>query len=110
MLSKRPEMGVAFGNHMVGLNSERLSWMDRGLYPVEDNLANGVIREEDAVLLVDVGGGTGQNLQEFRGKYPSLHGQLVLQDKPEVIKVATGLDQGIKAMAYDFFTEQPVKG
>ena len=110
MLSKRPDMGVAFGNHMVGLNSERLSWMDRGLYPVEENLANGVSGEEDAVLLVDVGGGTGQNLQEFRGKYPRLHGQLILQDKPEVINAATGLDQSIKAMAYDFFTEQPVKG
>lgn len=103
-------MGVAFGNHMVGLNSERLGWMDRGLYPVEENLANGVSKEEDAVLLVDVGGGTGQNLQDFRGKYPRLRGRLILQDKPEVIKTAIGLDQSIKAMAYDFFTEQPVKG
>ena len=66
--------------------------------------------EEEAVLLVEVGGGTGQNLQEFRGKYPRLHGQLILQDKPEVINAAIGLDQSIKAMAYDFFTEQPVKG
>ena len=110
MLSKRPEMRVAFGNHMVGRNSGRLSWMDHGFYPVEENLVKGVSGEEDAVLLVDVGGGTGQNLQRFHEKYPRLHGQLILQEQPDVIKAATGLDQSIKPMVYDFFTEQPVKG
>lgn len=110
MISKRPGMGVAFGNHMAGRKSGRLTWMDHGFYPVEENLAKGVSGEEDAVLLVDVGGGTGRNLQEFHGKYSGLHGQLILQDKPDVIKAATGLDQSIRTMAYDFFTEQPVKG
>ena len=110
MLSKRPEMSVAFGNHMAGRKSGKLTWMDHGFYPVEENLGEGVSGEDDAVLLVDVGGGTGQNLQEFHGKYSGLHGQLILQDKPDVIKAATGLDQTIRLMAYDFFTEQPVKG
>ena len=110
MISKRPEMGVAFGNYMAGRRSGRLTWMNHGFYPVEENLAEGVSGEEDAVLLVDVGGGTGRNLQEFQGKYSGLHGQLILQDKPDVIKAATGLDPSIRAMAYDFFTEQPIKG
>ena len=110
MLSKRPEMRVAFGNHMAGRKSGQLTWMDHGFYPVEENLGGGVSAEENAVLLVDVGGGTGQNLQEFHRKYSGLHGQLILQDKPDVIKAATSLDQSIRVMAYDFFTEQPVKG
>ena len=110
MISKRPEMSVAFGNHMASRNSGRLTWMDHGFYPIEENLAKGVSGDEDAVLLVDVGGGTGQNLQQFHRKYSGLHGQLILQDKPDVIKAATGLNQSIRAMAYDFFTEQPVKG
>ncbi|KAK0513545.1 hypothetical protein JMJ35_003909 [Cladonia borealis] len=110
MISKRPEMSVAVDNSLAGRKSHRLTWMDHGFYPVEDNLAGGVSGEEEAVLLVDVGGGTGTNLQEFHGKYPGLHGQLILQDKPEVIKQATGLDQSIRTMAHDFFTEQPVKG
>ena len=110
MVSKRPEWGVAVNNHMAGRKSGRLTWMEDGFYPVVENLAEGVSGEEDAVLLVDIGGGTGQNLQEFREKYSGLHGQLILQDKPDVIKAATGLDRSIKTMAYDFFTEQPIKG
>lgn len=110
MISKRPEMGVAFGNHMAGRKIGRLTWLNHDFYPVEENLAKGISGEEDAVLLVDVGGGTGKNIQEFHEKYPGLHGQLILQDKPEVVKEATGLDQSIRTMAHDFLTEQPVKG
>ena len=110
MISKRPAMGIAFGNYLAGRKSDRLTWMDHGFYPVEEHLVEGVSGEGDAVLLVDVGGGIGTNLQEFHGKYPGLHGQLILQDKPEVIKEATGLDQSIRTMAHDIFMEQPVKG
>ena len=62
MISKRPAMGVAFGNLMAVRKNDRLIWMDHGFYPVEERLAEGVSGEEDAVLLVDVGGGTGKNL------------------------------------------------
>jgi hypothetical protein len=40
--------------------------MDSGFYPVERNLIEGISHSKDAVLLVDIGGGHGRDLQEFR--------------------------------------------
>lgn len=64
----------------------------------------------DKVLIVDVGGGIGHDLQAFKSKHPKAHGKLVLQDLPDVVANVAGLDSSIEVMAHDFFTEQPVKG
>lgn len=108
--SKRPERLTQFGNHMAGYRTGRPSWMDPNFYPVEENLVKGASTDADAVFLVDVGGGRGHDLQELRTKHPTLPGQLILQDQPDVLKEATGLDPSIKIMEHDFFTPQPVKG
>lgn len=64
---------------------------------------------EDAVLLVDVGGGLVHDLEELKAKYPGLQGRLVLQDQPEVIAQISKASDGIELTAHGFFTPQPVK-
>ncbi len=88
------------------------NWMDFDFYPVEENLVEGAKTEDDAVFLVDVGGGRGHDLQELYRKHPKLPGKLVLQDSKGVIEEAqgSGLDSKIVLMEHDFFTAQPVIG
>lgn len=64
------------------------------------------------VLIVDVGGGKGRDLKAFHKKFPTLPGQLVLQDRASVLddEEVKGLDDKIKVMVHDLFTPQPIKG
>lgn len=61
------------------------------------------------VLIVDVGGGRGEVLSAIRNSWPELRGRIVVQDLPKEIEGRKPAD-GIEAMAYDFFTPQPIKG
>ncbi|KAL4800935.1 o-methyltransferase [Aspergillus venezuelensis] len=88
----------------------RRYWVD--WYPVQSRILDGA--EPDKALIVDVGGGKGHDLLAFREKFPGFaaRGQLVLQDLDAVLQ---GVDLGeveteVEKVAYDFFTEQPVKG
>jgi O-methyltransferase domain len=108
-LASEPEYPVRFMNHMSAYHQGRPSWMDPGFYPVEERLAVGL--DPNAPLLVDVGGSTGHDLQEFHRKHPEVQGKLVLQDLPEVIKQANSfVGPEIEAVEHDFFKEQPIKG
>ena len=113
-ISQRPERLSQFQNHMAGYRTGRRSWMDPGFYPLEKNLIEGTEIQDNAVFLVDIGGGKGHDLQELCRKYPDLPGKVVLQDLTGVIKEAeaeaVGLDTKIVLMDHDFFTRQPIKG
>ena len=100
-----------FHHHMASYRQGRPHWMDVGFYPVP-SLVAGVTIGDDDTLLVDIGGGLGQDLQAFRHRWPDLPGRLVLQDRPEVIERATQmkLDPSIILMSHDFFTDQKVQG
>jgi hypothetical protein len=82
--------------------------MDTDFYPVQERLVTGLT--PDQVLLVDIGGGLGHDLDEFRRKHPNAPGRLILQDLPVVIDQAGTLHEKIERIAYDFHTEQPVVG
>ena len=45
-------------------------------------------RDADAPALVDIGGGTGADVLQFRRRYPDVAGQIILQDLPAVINSA----------------------
>lgn len=94
---------------MSAYHQGRPSWMDTGFYDVP-GLTNPVINED--TLLVDIGGGVGHDLSEFRRKWPDAQGRLVLQDLPDVLAQAKtmSLHPSIELMEHDFFTEQPVQG
>lgn len=84
--------------------------MDEDFYPVKENLVKGASTAEDAVFLVDLGGGKGHDLEELKRKHLNLPGRLVLQDLASVLAEAKELDPGIMKMEHDFFTPQPVQG
>ena len=110
--TNRPERLSQFQNHMAGYRGGRSSWMDYHFYPVEERLVKGARTDEDAVFLVDMGGGKGHDLEELHRKHPNLPGKLVLQDQPSVIEEAQakGLDKKIVTIGHDFFTPQTLVG
>ena len=109
-LQAHPPMGPQFNHHMGGYSQGRPSWMDEGFFHVRERLIEGAKPDGDTVLLVDIGGSIGHDLAEFKTKHPNASGRLVLQDLPAVLGQIASLDEGIERMAYDFHTEQPVKG
>ena len=65
--------------------------------------------DDERVLLVDVGGGRGDALRKFRRMHPELRGRVVIEDLPKVIE-GQEVEEGVEAIAHDFFTPQPVIG
>ncbi|UPX12161.1 uncharacterized protein EKO05_0002727 [Ascochyta rabiei] len=108
-MQAHPPLGEQFNYHMSGYRQGRPSWMDQNFYPVEEQLISGMETSDDAVLLVDVGGGIGHDLEEFRTKHPAAPGRLVLQDLSSVINGIQELDPKIERMEHDFHAEQPLK-
>lgn len=109
--ASHPQIGGQFSNLMVMINQGRPHWFDAGHFPVQRLLGSETKTSNDKdVLMVDVGGGQGQDITLFRKYFPDLPGRLILQDTPHVIQQAGELPDGIEGMTYDFFTPQPIKG
>lgn len=96
---------------MTTYSQGRLSWVDANLYDVT-RLIEGVDIGNNDVMLVDMGGGQGQDISAFRRQLPNAPGRLILQDLPGAIAKAKtkGLHPSIEMMEHDFFTEQSIKG
>ena len=97
-----------FNNFMIGQQGNRGDWFDR--LDVEDLIFKGAKKDGNATFLVDIGGGGGHDINAFAKRFETVPGKLVLQDLPEVVSEAKGLDPRIEKMGYNFFTEQPVRG
>ncbi|KAF2180791.1 S-adenosyl-L-methionine-dependent methyltransferase [Zopfia rhizophila CBS 207.26] len=91
-IKQHPDIQKAFNNHMAGYQRLARSF------------------KEDRPLLVDVEGGMGHDLKEFKAKHGNLPERLVLQDLSETIAQIKGIKDSIEATAHDFFTPQPIKG
>ncbi|KAL8946004.1 MAG: hypothetical protein Q9222_007539 [Ikaeria aurantiellina] len=103
-----PNRGEIFNSFMTKRKEGTTMWTES--YPAKDRLCN-TIKSPDGVLIVDIGGGGGHVLQEFVKDPGHRIGRLILQDLPAALgDVDTLKTQGIEAMAYDFFTPQPVLG
>lgn len=104
---KHHEYGQAFGDFMRVRQSKSIKWFD--VYPARARVEEAGTSDSD-VLLVDVGGGSGHWAQEFRRAISSQDcpGRVIVQDLPSVVS-RIQIDE-IEAMAYDFFTPQPVEG
>jgi hypothetical protein len=59
---------------------------------------------------VDIGGGKGHATKQIRSLTKEIKGKLILQDLPNVIADISEPIPGVEAMAYDFFTPQPIEG
>ncbi|KAJ6119430.1 hypothetical protein N7523_003710 [Penicillium sp. IBT 18751x] len=103
-LNTHPYYGRAF-NTVMGMSFRRRGkdWFE--FFPVRERLR--VSRRSDP-LIVDVGGGQGEDLKKFQEHFPNLPGKLILQDLPKVIEGITDLP-GIEVRSHDFFQKQPVQ-
>ena len=77
------------------------TWLD--VYPLERSIA------PDRATFVDVGGALGHMCLALKERYPDLPGRVILQDVPQTID-SVPESQPFEAMAYDYYTDQPVKG
>jgi hypothetical protein len=99
-----------FGSFMSAYRAGKANWYDAGFYPVPARLIEGFDPSAGDVLLVDVGGSRGHDLEEFAAQHPSRPGRLVLQDLEPVVAAVEDKDKKpFEAQAHDFFTPQPVK-
>ena len=107
-LVKHPEQHHDFDLFMKGRREGQADWLD--FFPLEERIVNGFQRKDDAVLIVDIGGGLGHVIESILNKYPGLKGRCILQDISETIKRIESLRTGIEPMVHDFFLSQPIKG
>lgn len=57
-----------------GYRQGRTPWMDPSIYPVQENLIHGAETGSDAPFLVDIAGGLGHDLTEFKRRFPNTPG------------------------------------
>lgn len=109
LLAKNPQRKRIFDDYMEARQySNDAKWFE--IYPADRELNEGLKVGDDAVLLVDVGGGKGHDISQFRQRFANLSGKLILQDLPHTFRTLSLSLEGITLMEHDFFTEQPVKG
>ena len=101
-LPQHPQHVKSLGNLMA--LDRPTYWVDS--YPVAELLGSLATKPEKAVL-VDIGGGFGQQAVAFRNKFPDLPGRVVVQDIPSTLAGAKPV-QGVEFMEYDFFGAQSI--
>lgn len=105
---KHPEILRSFQEWMTSQREGHTPWLD--FYPFEEQVLRGFDDQDpNSVLLVDVGGSMGQEIQEIKARFPSLPSRMILQDLPSTIERVQP-EGGMEAMAHDFFTPQPIQG
>lgn len=102
--------GEHFNNHMRGYRLGRKPWVAPGFYPVKERLVDGFVGGDDTPLIVDIGGSVGHDMEQFHEYHPDAPGKLIVQDLQRVIDGIKNINLVVTPMAYDFLTEQPVKG
>ena len=94
-----------FQAFMSCYRTDRAEFLD--VFPAESQILQGATK--DGILIVDVGGGRGHEIDRFVQNFPEARGRNVLQEQPEVLKDVPTSD-AFESATYDFFTPQPVKG
>ena len=103
-VNSSPKLKREFDTYMAAHKKGGSSLVDLVPY---SRLASGFNAAFSPVLLVDIGGNVGHQCIELKTRYPDLQGEIVVQDlmcTAEDLGVA-----GVRGMAYDFFTPQPIK-
>ncbi|MCJ1292419.1 hypothetical protein MMC34_003969 [Xylographa carneopallida] len=103
-----PPMLTNWNAFMSGRRAHRKQWYE--MFPADEIILEGASSDDNATLLVDIGGGEGQDAEAFRAKFSDVPGRVILQDLPEVINKIGKLDHRVVRMEHDFFMPQPVKG
>lgn len=101
-----PVEGKSFNNVIGGVIANQASILDIFLYK---RLANFKANTPETPFLVDIRGNVGYDIEKFCAVYSELASRLVLQDRPDVVRIAK-CPSTVQIMAHQFFTPQPVKG
>jgi hypothetical protein len=110
-LDGNPEAAAASESYMAVYRASKPSWADDGFYPIADRLVRGFDPGHSEVFLVDVGGGSGDDLRELYSKTATaLPGKLVLQDREEVVAKVKKTKEFEAQAVRDLFAPQTVKG
>jgi hypothetical protein len=105
-LRNDPVRLARFNSAMKGANLLTASPVPGSLLEPDPTLS-----EENAVAMVDVGGGVGQVTEKVMEANPQLQGRcFILQDLGPIVEQARAKDPKYQIMEYDFFTPQPVRG
>lgn len=104
----KPLQRKHFDRYMASRRRGIQKWFE--IFPVAEFLEAGSSPGPQDVLLVDIGGSHGHDLQGFNEQFKGTPGRRILQDLPETIDSFISLPSNIEAMAHDFFTPQPVLG
>ncbi|KAK3719091.1 hypothetical protein LTR37_004655 [Vermiconidia calcicola] len=94
-----------FQTFMTSYRADREEFLD--IFPARERLLEG--SQDDSVLLVDIGGGRGHDIEKILEQLPDTKGRMVLQEVEDVVKQVSESD-GMKVMVPDFFTRQPIQG
>ncbi|KAF4631566.1 hypothetical protein G7Y89_g6565 [Cudoniella acicularis] len=105
-IAANPKVQHAY-NVMMTVRTQRSidsKWFE--VFPIERLMA-----EEPApeVFLVDIGGGIGHQMIDFKEHHPDAR-RMIVQDIAPVINSIKSLPPGIEAMVSDFFKPQPIRG
>lgn len=92
---------------MVPKHAEYLNNFD--FFPLQEQVAKGFKGGDGAVILVDVGGARGHEVEAIKKKYLNLRGRFILQNLPATVEQELPVPD-MEAVAHDSFTAQPVKG
>ena len=107
-LIQHPAQLKNFNTFMGGQRHNRLQWFDA--FPVDQLVFDSFTGDKETPLLIDIAGGRGYDLGDFKARFPNHPDKLILQELPETIAEISDLHQNINVQKYNFFTPQPVKG
>lgn len=106
-MKQQPATLRCFELYMAGRRVGKPSWLD--YYPIGKRLVEGTSLN-NAIFMVDIGGGQGHDLKSLSDKYSDkgLPGRLILQDL--VADMREDDTATFESMVHNFFEPQPVKG
>ncbi|KAI4236803.1 MAG: hypothetical protein LQ349_002306 [Xanthoria aureola] len=108
-LDERPDRMANFNTWMEAHRQGRKNWFHS--FPVERLNSPRISKDPEAVMLVDIGGGYGHDLEAFRNAFPECSGRLILEDVPKAINELPDRRKCLmEAIKYDFCTPQPIIG
>ena len=113
-LELEPRRSKVFDKFMMAFKQNRVNWVE--FFPFEQKPGEELAAHE--VLIVDVAGGIGHRVRDFKTKHPQASGRAVLQDLPYVLpsidsnpEMLAALQKcGIELMDYDYTQPQPIQG
>lgn len=109
-IAANPKLLNAAHAFFEGDRGSRPLWVD--WFPVQEKLLDDASRPvgKDDILYVDVAGGRGHDLVDFRKKFEQYSGRYVLMDLPHVVNDETLNLTDVEKQSFDFFKDQAVSG